>query len=173
MATDTSTLNYIVTDFDQQHLVLMVSFPSDGTTANIGVSTVPTTQEQLDALVKPYATHLEVANAISGSTPIDTTFIKSKVGKTNKTTRYSQAKAAATSAADGAAVVAAASAVTTSTATLPTNEIVITSGTVTAEQKAANAKNHKAADLVYIKELIAEALAAQAAAASTVTTAAS
>jgi hypothetical protein len=152
--TDSTTLNYIVTEFDQQHLVILVDFPNDGTKANIQLTTIPETQEDLDQIVKPFATHEEVVTALATTEPASLAFIEGVVGKTNTTTRFSAADYATATAATAAATAATQA----TAAALPSNELVI--GTVlTPAQQANSQANNKAADLQYIKELIAEAVA--------------
>lgn len=154
---DTSTLTYVIEGFDQKNMVLLVKFPVDGTTANIGISSIPTTQDELDTLVKPFGTHLEVATTQVTAKSTDLAFLNSVVGKTNTTTRFSQVELA-----NQTATVAAAQAATAATAAaLPSNEFTVGEPQSGATLTAVEA-NTKAADLEYIKELIKEALAAQA-----------
>lgn len=154
--TDSTTLNYIVTEFDQQHLVILVDFPDDGTKANIQLTTVPETQEDLDQIVKPFATHTEVVTALATTEPASLAFIEGVVGKTNTTTRFSAADFASQTLANAVATASTQA----PAATLPANEFVLaTTGTLTPAQQAVSQANNKAADLTYIKELIAEALA--------------
>jgi hypothetical protein len=152
---DTSTLKYTVDGFDAAHKVLFVTFPDDGRKVNIGLQTFPTTQAELDAVVKPLAAPVETAaTAIAAAKTDDPSYVQSVVGKTQVTTRYSSAAAVATAEAD-----------TSGSA----NDLVV--GTAT---KADFKTNIKAADVAYIKTLIAEVLASQAtatpAAAPSVTT---
>jgi hypothetical protein len=155
MTTDNATeLTYTITEFDQQHLVILVDFPNDGTKANIQLTSIPETLDELDALVKPFGTHQEVVAAVTAAAPASLSFLESQVGVSNTTTRFSQTDFAATVAAS-----AAATAETQATAAaLPTNEIVI-GPVASASQAATNEANNKAADLAYIKELIAQAVA--------------
>ena len=156
--TDTSTLNYVIDQFDEQNLIIQVSFPEDGTTAAIGLSSIPESQDELDAIVKPFGTHLEIADTIAAVKPADLTFLKSRVGVETTTTRFSQADHAAVTVANAAAMAATQAAA----APLSANEFSVTVGAVPTEAQLAEAQlNDVAADKEYIKQLIAEVLAEQ------------
>lgn len=153
MSTDTTTLKYVIDSFDQSNMVIQVSFPDDSTGVAIGLKSIPESQEELDLIVKPWATHQEVADTIAAVTPADISFLTSRIGVETTTTRFSVDDQAAATAA-----LFAAQAATQATAPTPTNEFVIGA---TPEHAAEIALNTRAADVAYIKELIAEALAAQ------------
>lgn len=150
---DTTKLTYVVDTFDQDNMVLLVSFPDDGTTANIGIKTIPTTQAELDAIVKPFATHQEVVENIAAVKTLDLSFLKGIVGKKKTTTRFSAADAAASTQA-----LIEATGASQATVPLPSNEVVL------GDPEAAElGKVHDAAaDKEYIKSLIKEVLAEQA-----------
>jgi hypothetical protein len=142
---DTSTLKYTVDGYDPAHKVLFVTFPDEGRKVNIGIQTFPTTQADLDAIVKPFAAPVEAAaEAIAAAKADDPSFVASIVGKTHVTARISAE---------------AAKGVDTTTA----NDLVVGDTTLKAE-------NVKSADVAYIKALIAEVLADQAKAVATTAT---
>lgn len=150
---DTTKLNYVVDNFDKANMVLMVTFPDDGTSANIGIKSIPTTQEALDELVKPFATHQEVVDTLATVTPVDLTFLNGRVGKKNTTTRFSVVDATKATQA-----LLADTSATQATVTLASNEVQIGSSGVAPEVAAAHDRE---ADKAYIKTLIAEVLAEQ------------
>jgi hypothetical protein len=151
---DTTKLNYVVDHFDKANMVLMVSFPDDGTSANIGIKSIPTTQEALDELVKPFATHQEVVDTLAAVKPVDLSFLNGRVGKKNSTTRFSVVDATKATQALLADTTA-----TQATVTLASNEVQIGSTTGVAPEVAA--AHDRDADKAYIKALIAEVLAEQ------------
>jgi len=139
---DTTNLKYVIDGFDQDHMVLFVTFPDDHKKVNIGVSKLPTSQAELDAIVKPFAAPVETAASdIAAVKSADPSFIKGLVGKTQVTVRYSTEQAAAAAIAGSGS----------------SNDLVVVGGTTDVKS------NIKAADEAYIKKLIEDVLATKAA----------
>lgn len=83
-------ITYTITNFDEQNMVIFIDFNGEGQTA-IALRDIPSSQEELDAIIKPFAPHVEVVQAKQAAKTVDLSFIRGRVGKKNKTGRFSQA----------------------------------------------------------------------------------
>lgn len=84
---DLNNLTYTIRGMDEENQVLFVEFHGQGV-VNIGLRGAqrPTTPEELDAFLKPYAAHKDAVAALQA--PYDPSFIKSLIGRPRTTERY-------------------------------------------------------------------------------------
>jgi hypothetical protein len=87
-----SDLQYTITQYDPVNKILDVTFADNGW-ANIHLKTpIPTSQTELEEVIKQFAASQEVIDARSDTT-VDLSYINSMVGKQYSTSRFSQTAA--------------------------------------------------------------------------------
>lgn len=86
MNIDKEQVQYTIVNFDEPNQVVTVEFLGENRVAHIALTPFPTTEQELDELIRPFGTHREMIDVVPELLDFDV--VRKHVGKLRVTKRY-------------------------------------------------------------------------------------